>query len=56
MIDEAELQRALGLRSSYLTKRVLSLFDRNKDGVIQRAEFVAPKQVHLLRGADARFA
>ena len=41
VIDEAELQRALGLRSSYLAKRVLALFDRNKDGLVQRDEFIA---------------
>jgi predicted ferric reductase/Ca2+-binding EF-hand superfamily protein len=41
VIDEAELQRALGLRSPYLAKRVLALFDRNKDGLVQRDEFIA---------------
>ncbi|HEY3666874.1 MAG TPA: EF-hand domain-containing protein, partial [Polyangiaceae bacterium] len=54
VIDEAELQRALGLRSSYLTKRVLSLFDRNKDGVIQRAEFVAWAKQLLTGGVRER--
>jgi predicted ferric reductase/Ca2+-binding EF-hand superfamily protein len=41
VIDEAELQRALGFRSSYLAKRVLALFDRNGDGLVQRDEFIA---------------
>jgi predicted ferric reductase/Ca2+-binding EF-hand superfamily protein len=40
-IDAAKLQKILGLRSPYLSKRVLALFDQNRDGVIQRAEFVA---------------
>jgi predicted ferric reductase/Ca2+-binding EF-hand superfamily protein len=41
VIDEAELQRALGLRSQYLAKRVLAIFDSDRDGVIQKSEFIA---------------
>jgi predicted ferric reductase/Ca2+-binding EF-hand superfamily protein len=40
-IDAERLQRILGLRSPYLAKRVFALFDHNRDGVIQRSEFVA---------------
>jgi NADPH oxidase 5 len=40
VIDVAELQRALGLRSEYLARRVLASLDRDKDGVIRREEFV----------------
>jgi len=39
-IDAAELQRALGLRSEYLARRVLRAFDRDGDGVIGREEFL----------------
>jgi predicted ferric reductase/Ca2+-binding EF-hand superfamily protein len=39
-IDAADLQRALGLRSEYLARRVLARFDANGDGVISRAEFL----------------
>ena len=41
VIDAAKLQEILGLRSPYLSKRVFALFDQNRDGFIQRAEFVA---------------
>ena len=41
VIDQAELQRALGLDSAYLSKRVFDLFDHNRDGLIQRDEFIA---------------
>lgn len=40
-IDIADLQRALGLRSEYLTRRVLDAFDENGDGVISREEFLS---------------
>ena len=39
-IDAAELQRALGLRSGYLARRVLALLDANGDGVVRRDEFL----------------
>jgi NADPH oxidase 5 len=38
-IDLVELQKALGLRSEYLTRRVMALFDTNGDGVISKEEF-----------------
>lgn len=40
-IDAAELQKALGLRSEYLARRVLAIFDRDGDGAIDKAEFLA---------------
>jgi NADPH oxidase 5 len=39
-IDLAELRKALGLRSEYLTRRVMAAFDRDHDGTIDRAEFM----------------
>ncbi len=39
-IDPAELQRALGLRSEYLARRVFQAFDRDGDGWIDRQEFL----------------
>ncbi len=39
-IDAAELQRALGLESEYLARRVFALFDRDGNGVIDRDEFI----------------
>jgi len=50
-IDEAGLQRALGLRSPYLVKRVLAVFDRNKDGLVQQDEFIAWAK-RLITGDD----
>jgi len=40
-IDAAELQRAIGLRSEYLAKRVLAALDANNDGTIAKDEFIA---------------
>lgn len=39
-IDLQELRKALGLRSEYLTRRVLAVFDQNGDGTIDRTEFL----------------
>jgi len=39
-IDVKELQHALGLRTEYLARRVLSAFDLDGDGVIRRDEFL----------------
>lgn len=39
-IDLAELRRALGLRSEYLARRVLAAFDRDRDGTIDKDEFL----------------
>jgi ferredoxin-NADP reductase/Ca2+-binding EF-hand superfamily protein len=39
-ITPEALQRALGLRSTYLARRMLRLFDLNGDGVIRREEFL----------------
>ena len=40
VVDVKELQRALGLRSEYLARRVLAAFDLNADGVIAQHEFM----------------
>ena len=52
VIDAAELQRALGLRSAYLAQRMLAIFDRNRDGVIAKDEFI--DGVRQLVFGDAR--
>lgn len=41
VIDAAELQHALGLKSEYLTQRMLAAFDANGDGVLSKEEFLA---------------
>jgi NADPH oxidase 5 len=50
-IDAVELQKALGLTSEYLAKRVLIAFDADRDGVIGRDEFIAGVRA-LLFGTD----
>ncbi len=40
VIDVKELQRALGLQTEYLARRVMSGFDLDGDGVIRRDEFL----------------
>jgi predicted ferric reductase/Ca2+-binding EF-hand superfamily protein len=50
-IDLAELQKALGLRSQFLTKRVLACFDTNGDGVVSKDEFLAGVKA-LVLGTD----
>jgi predicted ferric reductase/Ca2+-binding EF-hand superfamily protein len=40
LIDAADLQRALGLRSEYLARRVLAAFDSDASGKIDRKEFL----------------
>ncbi len=50
-IDAADLQKALGLRSEYLAKRVLSAFDANNDGSIAKDEFIAGVEA-LVLGSD----
>jgi NADPH oxidase 5 len=40
-LDLADLRRALGLKSEYLTRRIFDAFDRNHDGIIQKEEFLA---------------
>jgi predicted ferric reductase/Ca2+-binding EF-hand superfamily protein len=39
-IDQAELKKALGLRSDYLASRVMSAFDRDHNGSIDKDEFL----------------
>jgi predicted ferric reductase/Ca2+-binding EF-hand superfamily protein len=50
-ISPPEFQKALGLRSEYLAARVFAQFDRNRDGVIDRDEFVAGVRA-LVLGTD----
>jgi predicted ferric reductase/Ca2+-binding EF-hand superfamily protein len=50
-IDVAKLQQALGLRSEYLAARVLRNFDRSRDGLIDREEFLRGVR-ELLLGSD----
>lgn len=40
VIDITELQRALGLRSEFLARRLLTLLDSDGDGTISRTEFM----------------
>jgi predicted ferric reductase/Ca2+-binding EF-hand superfamily protein len=51
VIDVKELQKALGLRSEYLARRVLAGFDLNGDGVIARDEFLEGVR-KLIAGSD----
>ena len=50
-IDVADLQRALGLRSEHLARRVFTAFDTNRDGAVARDEFMAGVRA-LLVGTD----
>jgi predicted ferric reductase/Ca2+-binding EF-hand superfamily protein len=40
VLDLADLQRALGLRSEFLAKRMLAVLDRDGSGTVSRAEFL----------------
>jgi predicted ferric reductase/Ca2+-binding EF-hand superfamily protein len=51
VIDVKELQRALGLRTEYLARRVLVSLDLNRDGVLSRDEFIAGVK-KLVFGSD----
>jgi predicted ferric reductase/Ca2+-binding EF-hand superfamily protein len=51
VIGLADLQRALGLRSEYLAKRIFKQFDADGDGAIRRDEFAAGARL-LLQGSD----
>ena len=51
-IDAVEFQKAVGLRSAYLSGRVFSLFDLDHDGFVGREEFV--EMARRLVGADPR--
>jgi predicted ferric reductase/Ca2+-binding EF-hand superfamily protein len=52
VIDPAELQSTLRLRSPYLAKRIFHAFDRDGDGVIRKDEFIAA--VRALVAGSAR--
>jgi predicted ferric reductase/Ca2+-binding EF-hand superfamily protein len=39
-IDPSELQKALGLKSEYLARRIFAMFDRDGNGIIEKAEFL----------------
>lgn len=51
VIDASDLQKALGVRSAYLARRVLRVFDTNGDGVVTRDEFIAGARA-LVTGSD----
>ena len=51
VIDLRDLQKALGLRSEYLTRRILKAFDRDENGVIDKNEFLAGVRA-LIFGSD----
>lgn len=50
-IDASDLQRALGLKSEYLARRLLARFDRDGDGVVLRDDFLDGVQ-RLVLGSD----
>lgn len=50
-IDVKELQKALGLRSEYLARRVLKAFDADGDGAVSKGEFLAGVRA-LVFGSD----
>ena len=50
-IDLDDLQKALGLRSQYLARRVLQIFDTNGDGFVDKGEFLAGVRA-LVFGSD----
>jgi predicted ferric reductase/Ca2+-binding EF-hand superfamily protein len=50
-IDQADLKRALGLRSDYLALRVMAGFDLDRDGVVSKEEFLAGVRA-LVLGSD----
>jgi len=56
VIDADALQRALGLRSAYLARRVLARFDRDGDGRIDREEFLAGVRALVFGGERERLA
>lgn len=51
LIDFGELKKALGLRSDYLARRMMTLFDLNGDGVITKEEFLVGVRT-LVFGSD----
>lgn len=50
-IDSSMLQRALGIRSEYLARRVLTGFDADGDGTVSKDEFLAGVR-QLMFGTD----
>ena len=55
-VDVADLQRALGLRSEYLTRRIFAAFDRNGDGWIVKDEFLAGVRALVLGTSREKLA
>jgi predicted ferric reductase/Ca2+-binding EF-hand superfamily protein len=51
VIDLPDLQRALGVRSEYLARRVLKALDLNRDGVVRKDEFLTSVRA-LVSGSD----
>jgi predicted ferric reductase/Ca2+-binding EF-hand superfamily protein len=54
LIDVADLQKALGLKSEYLTRRVLRAFDRDASGQIDSQEFLAAVRTLVFGGERER--
>ncbi len=50
-IDAVSLQKALGLSSPYLARRMLAIFDHDRDGSIDRGEFLGSVR-RLVRGSE----
>ncbi len=50
-IDAVRLQSAIGLRSEYLARRILAVFDENGDGVVDLPEFLSAVR-RLIFGTD----
>jgi len=50
-IDLQDLRAALGLRSEYLARRVLAVFDKDGDGTVDKAEFLEGVR-RLVFGSD----
>jgi predicted ferric reductase/Ca2+-binding EF-hand superfamily protein len=55
-LELADVQRALGLRSEYLARRVVAAFDLNADGQIQKEEFLAGVRTLLAGSAKEKLA
>lgn len=54
LIDLADLQKALGLKSEYLTRRVLRAFDSDASGMIDSQEFLAAVRALVFGGERER--
>jgi Ca2+-binding EF-hand superfamily protein len=50
-LDQAAVKRALGLRTEYIARRMMQIFDTNDDGVVTKDEFLAAVRA-LILGTD----